>query len=110
MLIEIRTASTVDGDEKFVAHAKDVVQAALERFSKRISRVDVHVGDENGDKGGADDTRCVMEARLEGRPPAAVTHHGANAEQAIAGAAAKLKRMVESTLGRESSLSGHRDR
>ena len=44
--------------------------------------------------------RCVMEARLEGRQPAAVTHQAATLDNAIKGAADKLARLIESTLGR----------
>ena len=39
-----------------------------------------------------------MEARIEGRPPAAVTHHAATVEQAILGAADKLARSIETTI------------
>jgi len=42
----------------------------------------------------------VMEARLEGRQPVAVTHHAPTVDQAVDGAAAKLARLIESTLGR----------
>lgn len=41
-----------------------------------------------------------MEARLEGRQPIAVTHEAATGHQAIDGAADKLERFIESTLGR----------
>ena len=109
MQIEISTDSNIEGHEKFTAHVKDVVENALSRFSKRITRIEVHISDETGHKSGHDDARCMMEARLEGRPPTAVTHHGTSVDQAIEGAAGKLKRLVESTLGRESSLAGQRD-
>lgn len=36
-----------------------------------ISRVEVHLSDEDGKKGGQNDKRCMMEARLDGRQPAA---------------------------------------
>ena len=39
-----------------------------ERFSAHITRVEVHLGDENAGKRGSDDKRCMMEARLEGHP------------------------------------------
>jgi hypothetical protein len=42
----------------------------------------------------------VMEARLEGRLPVAVTHQAATLDQAVEGAAHKLARLIESTLGR----------
>lgn len=109
MQIEISTAGTIEGHENFADHVKGVVETALNRFSNRITRIEVHLSDENGHKSGEGDTRCMMEARLEGRPPAAVTHHGATLDQAVNGAAGKLKRLIESTLSRESSLAGQRD-
>ncbi len=50
-----------------------------------------------------------MEVRIGGRPPIAVTSQEASVDQAITAATHKLKHLVESTLGRESSLAGHRD-
>ncbi len=44
--------------------------------------------------------RCVMEARLEGRQPIAVTDQAATLDQAVRGDANKLARLIESTLGR----------
>jgi hypothetical protein len=41
-----------------------------------------------------------MEARLEGRQPTAVTHEAESLDDAVSGAADKLKRVIESTLGR----------
>lgn len=109
MQIEVSTDSTIEGREKLIAHVQGVVEGALERFSARITRVEVHLTDVNGQKGGPDDTRCVMEVRLEGRPPVAVTSQEASVDQAVSHAAGKLKRLVDSTLGRESSLAGQRD-
>ena len=109
MQIEISTDNNIEGREKLTAHVKGVVEDAMSRFSKRITRVEVHLTDVNAHKDGHNDTRCVMEARLDGRPPTAVTHQAASLGEAVEGAAGKLKRMIESTLGRESSLAGQRD-
>jgi len=43
----------------------------------------------------------MMETRLEGRPPTAVTHRVATVDQAMDGAAGKLARSIESSLARE---------
>ncbi len=109
MQIEVSTDSNIEGREKFADHVKGVVEDALSRFSKRITRVDVHLTDVSGHKSGHNDTRCVVEARLEGRPLIAVTEQATTVNEAIDGAAGKLKRMIESTLSRESSLAGQRD-
>jgi hypothetical protein len=42
----------------------------------------------------------MMEARLEGHPPVAVTHHAATLVQAIDGAAERLLHRLEHTFGR----------
>ena len=100
MQIQINTDRNVQGHEQFAARVTGVVESALSRFSDRITRVEVHLSDENSGKSGQDDKRCMMEARLEGRQPTAVTHHAATLDQAVDGAADKLKRSLESTLAR----------
>ena len=75
-----------------------VVTHALSHFSAHVTRVEVHLSDENGHKNGQHDKRCMMEARLEGRQPTAVTCEAATLAQAVAGAADKLKRSLQSTL------------
>ena len=52
----------------------------------------------NAGKTGPDDKHCMIEARLEGRQPTAVTHIAATLDQAVKGAADKMKRSLESTL------------
>lgn len=100
MHIQINTDGNIEGREELANHVKGVVEGALSRFSDRITRVEVHLSDQNGDKSGQDDKRCMMEARLEGRQPTAVTHQAASLGDAVDGAADKLKRSLESTLER----------
>ena len=100
MQIQVHTDSNIEGREKLTEHVKGVVESTLNRFRERVTRVEVHLSDENGHKAGQDDKRCMMEGRIEGHQPMAVTHHAANLDQAINGAADKLERLIESTLGR----------
>lgn len=100
MQIQINTDANIDGTEELAAHVKGVLGSHLDRFSDRITRIEVHLSDQNGDKSGQGDKRCMLEARLEGRQPTAVTHHAAGMEEAIDGAADKLKRSIETTLDR----------
>jgi ribosome-associated translation inhibitor RaiA len=94
------TGGNVAGSADLSAQVEASVVNELGRFSQQVTRVEVHLSDENGDKSGADDKRCLMEARLEGRPPTAVSHRASTMQLAIDGAAAKLARAIESTLGR----------
>lgn len=101
MQIQVNTDSNIDGHEALATQVSSVVESALKRFSDHITRVEVHLSDENSDKkGGNHDMRCAMEARLEGRQPIAVSDQAETLDQAVDGAADKLTRLIESTLGR----------
>ena len=100
MQVQINTDHNIEGREALAAHVSDVVKSALGRVSDQVTRVEVHLGDETGHKSGKNEKRCVMEARLEGRKPMAVTHRAATLHQAVDGAAKKLTRLVESTIKR----------
>lgn len=100
MRIQLNTDKHIEGNQQLAAQVREVVESALGRFSDQITRVDVHLSDENSHKSGQDDQRCMMEAQLEGRQPLAVTHQAATLAEAVVGAAEQLKRSLESTLGR----------
>jgi hypothetical protein len=100
MQIQVNTDCGIAGNDALTAQVGGVVEAARSRFSDHITRVAVHLSDENADKSGQHDNRCMMEVRREGRQPVAVTHKAASLDQAVSGATAKLARMIESTLGR----------
>jgi len=100
MKIQLNTDGNIEGTEHLAAHVNEIVEGALSRFSERITRVEVHLSDQNGDKTGQHDKRCMLEARLEGRQPTAVTHDAATLDAAVEGAADKMKRSLESTLER----------
>ena len=108
MQIQINSDHNVEGHAALAPQVSDVVEKALSRVSDHITRVEVHLSDENGDKQGEKDKRCMMEARLEGRQPIAVTHQAATLDQAVDGAADKLTRLIESTLGRGRHQERHR--
>ena len=72
----------------------------LGRFADKVTRVEIHLSDVNSQKGGENDKRCLMEARVTNRQPVAVTEQAATRDQAVDGAAQKLKRSLDSTLGK----------
>jgi hypothetical protein len=101
MQIQINTDRNIDGDEDAIALLEGIVRSELDRFAEQITRVEVHLRDENSNKkGGSDDLRCMMEARLGGLQPLAVTHNAGTMEEATNGAAGKMKRSLESALGK----------
>ena len=96
MQIQINTDRNIKGNEALAAQVRDVVESALSRISDRITRVEVHLSDESG----LNDKRCMMEARLKGLKPIAVTQLAVTVDQAVTGAAGKLVRLIENTLAR----------
>lgn len=106
MKIQLNTDIHIDGTEALAAQVAATVDQALERFSAHITRVEFHLSEENGGKSGQQDQRCMLEARIEGRQRAAATEHAATLGRAVHGAAQKLVRLLDSTLGR---LHDHRD-
>lgn len=100
MQIQVNTDRHVEGSTGLTRHVESTLKSALDRFSTRITRVEVHFSDENSQRGGTDDKRCLMEARLAGLQPIAVSHQAATVEQALDGASGKLERALESRLGR----------
>ena len=107
MQVQISTDHNIEGREALAERFSGMVESALDRFGDRITRVEVRLSDENGQKHGAEDKRCMIEAHLEGHQPLAVTHHAAALDQAVDGAAHKLVRLIEHTLGRQRDQNSH---
>jgi ribosome-associated translation inhibitor RaiA len=100
MQIQINSDGTIDRDPAYLAELEARMVGALGRFGAQITRVEVHLADENGTKGGDRDKRCTIEARIEGVRPIAVSHNAAQLDLAINGATAKLKRSLGASIGR----------
>jgi ribosome-associated translation inhibitor RaiA len=107
MKIQVNTDDNVAGRESLARRVEAEVSRTLGHLSDHITRVEVHLSDEDSGKTGGNDKRCLMEARLAGRPPVAVTNHAESLSEAFGGAADKLKRSLERTLGR---LKDHKGR
>ncbi len=100
MLIQVNTDNNVTGREELHRTAEEVVTNTLKHFSHRISRVEVHLGDENSHKSGANDMRCMIETRVEGIPPIAITHHADSLMEALTVATERMRESLDSKLGR----------
>ncbi len=100
MLININTDKTIERHQGLDDHVQSVVSAAVQRFADQITRVEVHLSDDNSQKSGDGGNRCLLEARVTGYQPIAVSDHSVHLHQAITGASEKLKRAIDSALGR----------
>ena len=107
MQIQVNTSNGINNKDALERWADTEIKQQLGRFVEDVTRVEVHLSDENHDKAGGGDKCCVMEARLAHHKPLAVTQHATSLDEAFRGAADKLKRLLDNTLGR---LNNHRDR
>ena len=101
MKVQVNTDSNIEGREEMTQQVEAALRAAVGRFTDQITRVEVHLSDLNSHKFGPADKRSLHEARLAGRQPTAVSHQAGTIQEAIEGAAEKLKSSLESTLGRQ---------
>lgn len=95
MLVQINFGD-VEHSDAIASWAEDRVRAQLGHLTEKLTRVEVHLHDDNSaSKSSPDDKRCVMEARIAGRRPLAVEHSGDNLQQVIDETAGKLSRAVK---------------
>ena len=100
MQIQINADHHIENSVARDQWARSVVESALGHLADHVTRVEVHLSDENAATGGAADKRCMMEARLNGRAPIAVTNHAESLDAAVNGGARKLVHAIEHELGR----------
>jgi ribosome-associated translation inhibitor RaiA len=95
MQILLHSDPHTDGGQLMADHLSSVVSVAMARFADRVTRVEAHLSDVNGQaRSSNDDIHCTLEARLTGFENIVVKDHAGNAHQAIEGAVRKLKRAV----------------
>jgi len=96
MRIQINAADMHSSDaiEQYVI---DRVHAALDKWESQVTRVEVHLHDDNADKHGSDDKHVKMEVRLTKHQPMIVEQRGDDMYDAIS-KAAKLTTRVQRTL------------
>jgi ribosome-associated translation inhibitor RaiA len=101
MQIHLHSDPNTDGSHLMAEHFATVVNAAMGRFGERVTRVEAHLSDVNGQaKSSGDDIHCTLQATLKGLDAIVVKEFAGNAHQAIEGALRKLKRAVGAEIGK----------
>jgi ribosome-associated translation inhibitor RaiA len=95
MQVLVNTDHKLEGGEALARWVTSVVEETLGHLRNHVTRVEVHLSLEAGTKDAPGDTRCLVEARLEGQAPIAVTQQDRLLDNAVNGAVRKLKRSVE---------------
>jgi ribosome-associated translation inhibitor RaiA len=100
MQIQLNTDNHLVGSEDLALRVDASLRQALQRFSERITRIEVHLNDLNSADKSGDDKRCMLEARLRGQQPMSVTHEAPSVDLAVSGATDKLVRTLDKVLGK----------
>ncbi|MCJ7553377.1 MAG: HPF/RaiA family ribosome-associated protein [Ignavibacteriaceae bacterium] len=100
MKIQFNTDNNIKVSNELRVSLTSLISNELSRFNDHITRLEVHLSDEDGHKDGQNDKRCMIEARLEGMQPIAVTNHADSHELAVTGAVDKLKSSIDTIEGR----------
>lgn len=105
MQIQVNTDRNIAGREALAHSVEATLNRVLARFAGQITRLEVHLSDENStSKSGVIDKRCMLEARPAGRDPLSVSDTALTIDQAVTGAANKMLNLLDSELGK---LSNH---
>ncbi len=100
MKIQFNTDKNIEGRAVLETYVSEKISSSLKHFADKITRIEVHLSDQNGDKGGTDDIQCKMEARIEGIQPVMVVSKNASKEKALDEAVGKMKAKLATIIGK----------
>lgn len=104
MQIQFNFAHT-EASDALEAFTREHLDSAIGRFEDRITRIEAHLSDTNGQhKSGPHDKHCMLEARPKGMDPVAVDASDDEFETAIRDAVGKLRRALTTRFEK----AGHR--
>ena len=98
MLVQIHTDKNIEGGSRFAEYFTTEIKNELARFDEIVTRVEVHITDENGNKSTTNDKKCVIEVRVEKKQPIAVTANADSPEKAFFEALEKIQRVLDTTV------------
>lgn len=103
MHIEINSNGSISLNQALQQRISDSIMGELDRFADALTRVEVHLEDENAGKSGPADKRCQIEVRLRHHEPLSVTHKADALDLAVEGATEKMTHALEHLIGKLSS-------
>lgn len=101
MKIQINTDKNVEGHDRQEAYFSTELAKSLSRFDDKITRIEVHFTDENGEKVGTHDKKCLIEARPAGMQPLVVSDYADVTEKAFHGALDKMKKILTTAFEKQ---------
>lgn len=96
-------SNQIQSSQRFQEWVSATIEDQLEHFDDFLTRVEVHVTDDNAHKAGASDKRCQIEMRPKGHQALSVTHKAESLVLAVNGAAEKARHALEHLTGKLSA-------
>jgi ribosome-associated translation inhibitor RaiA len=100
MIIQYNTDKTINGDERHQDFFNSQIADEFKIYEPHITRIEVHLSSKNGKKDGLNDIECILETRLKGMKPIAVSNQADSIKFAVSGAIDKLKASLETIIGK----------
>lgn len=100
MNVQVNASHNIEGGGQLNSYVENHLKEVFQRYSGAITRIEVHLSDENGAKGGVNDKKCLLEARISHHQPIVVSDHADTIHEAIEGASGKLLRSMVTMVGK----------
>ncbi|PWW47003.1 HPF/RaiA family ribosome-associated protein [Melaminivora alkalimesophila] len=107
MQVQVQTDDHIQGGESLIQWAQQEATTKLARFRDYLTRVEIFFSDTNAGKGGANDKRCVIEARPANHQPLSAQADASKVADAFAAALEKIMRVVGDDQERHRAKQGH---
>jgi Sigma 54 modulation protein / S30EA ribosomal protein len=101
MKIQANSDKTIQVDAALTRFVEDEASRLLDRFAKKLTRVEVHLSDINNIRTGQADKRCLVEARPAGDRPLTTDAIATTTESAIGEALKKMQRLLTTFFGKK---------
>jgi hypothetical protein len=97
----VNTSNDVENKDSLQRWASEYLNEQLARYDQDLTSIEVQMTDENhATRGGGGDKRCMLEARVTGRSPVAVTQFAEDQNVAFRGATEKLAHALDHAFGK----------
>ena len=101
MKVQVNASNDIHKKDALETWANEFLNERLARFTQDVTSIEAQLSDENhATKGGDADKRCMLEARMAGRAPIAVTAFGADQNLAFRAATEKLEHALDHAIGK----------
>jgi hypothetical protein len=104
MKILVNSDSSIPMDARLAKYIVGEASELLDRFSDRLTRVEIHISDIDRGKTGKVDKRCLVEVRPTRMKPLVASAQTKDVETSVNQAMRKIVRGLNTTLGKQGLL------